>query len=121
MSVDVDRGDRWAVAARLRTARDDQVVRVMAMVFVVSQVLDAATTEVALRSGRFTEVNPLFAPAMGHHLDGAVLVKILVALGVLAISVAALAAGRRRLVLAVLAGISLQAPLLNLAHMAGLG
>lgn len=121
MSVDLNRGQGWSVVARLRTARDDEVVRFMATVFLVCQVLDAVTTEVALRSGRFIEANPVFAPVIGRHLDGAVLVKMVVALGVLVITVAGLGADRRRLALAVLAGISLQAPLVNAAHMVGLG
>ena len=109
-----------SLGVRLRlVALADPVVRLLAAAFVVGQVLDAVTTELALRSGHFAEANPFFAGPLSSHPLLALAAKVLLGLCVLGAALRFVGASRRRMVLAMLAVISLQAPLMNALRMAG--
>ena len=97
----------------------DPVVRLLAAAFVAGQILDAVTTELALGSGHFAEANPFFAGPLSSHPVIAIAAKLLLGLGVLGAALRFIGASRRRMVLTVLAVISLQAPLMNALRMAG--
>lgn len=108
------------LAARLRlVALADPVVRLLAAAFVAGQILDAITTELALGSGHFAEANPFFAGPLSAHPVIALAAKLLLGLCVLGGALRFIGASRRRVVLAVLTLISLQAPLMNALRMAG--
>jgi Domain of unknown function (DUF5658) len=94
-------------------------VRLLAAAFVVGQILDAVTTHLALTSGHFAEANPLFAGPLSSHPTLAFTAKLLLGAGVLAGALVFIGPRRRRVVLTVLAVISLQAPLMNALRMAG--
>jgi hypothetical protein len=110
---------RVAVAASRLGSLADPLVRVLAVAFMVGQLLDAVTTHVALSSGRFDEANPLFAGPLTTHPALAFLAKLALGTTVLVAALTVVGPRRRRLVLAVLAVISLQAPLMNALRMAG--
>lgn len=97
----------------LLDALSEPSARVSAVAFACGQLLDAATTRSALATQNFREANPLFAGVAEVHPNGLLLLKVLLA--GLVLTVAAVAVPRHRLgaVLAVLAGISLEAPLMN--------
>jgi hypothetical protein len=110
---------RVAVTAFRLGSLADPLVRVLAVAFMTGQLLDAVTTHVALDSGRFSEANPLFAGPLTTHPALAFVVKLLLGMTVLTAALTVIGPRRRRLVLAVLAIISLQAPLMNALRMAG--
>ena len=97
----------------------DRRLRVFAAAFVVGQVCDTVTTHAALSSGRFAEANPFFGPALVTHPGLATVLKLLLAAVVLTAAMVKLAEPRRRMVLMVLAVISLEAPTSNALHMLG--
>jgi hypothetical protein len=104
--------------SRLATLADP-MVRVLAVAFMVGQLLDAVTTHVALSSGRFAEANPIFAGPLTGHPALAFAAKLVLGIGVLAASLTLIGPRRRRVVLTVLVVISLQAPIVNALRMAG--
>ena len=110
---------RVAVAASRLGSLADPLVRILAVAFMTGQLLDAVTTHVALSSGRFSEANPLFAGPLTTHRALAFVVKLLLGVGVLTAALTVIGPRRRRVILAVLAIISLQAPLMNALHLAG--
>lgn len=110
---------RVGVAASRLGSLADPLVRILAVAFMTGQLLDAVTTHVALSSGRFSEANPLFAGPLTTHPALAFLVKLLLGVGVLTAALTVIGPRRRRVILAVLAIISLQAPLMNALHLAG--
>jgi hypothetical protein len=110
---------RVAVGVSRLGSLADPLVRVLAVAFMVGQLLDAVTTHVALSSGRFSEANPFFAGPLTAHPALAFVAKLLLGTTVLTAAVTVIGPRRRRLVLAVLAVISLQAPLMNALRMAG--
>ena len=97
----------------------DPVVRILAVAFMVGQLLDAVTTHVALSSGRFAEANPFFAGPLMAHPIVAFAAKLMLGTTVLVAALRLVSPGRRRVILGVLAIISLQAPLTNALRMAG--
>jgi hypothetical protein len=110
---------RVAVAASRLGSLADPVVRILAVTFMTGQLLDAVTTHVALSSGRFSEANPIFAGPLTTHPALAFLVKLLLGMSVLTAALTVIGPRRRRVILGVLAIISLQAPLMNALRMAG--
>jgi len=110
---------RVAVAASRLGSLADPVVRILAVTFMTGQLLDAVTTHVALSSGRFSEANPIFAGPLTTHPALAFLVKLLLGVSVLTAALTVIGPRRRRVILGVLAIISLQAPLMNALRMAG--
>jgi hypothetical protein len=110
---------RAAVAAYRYGSLADPVVRILAVAFMVGQLLDAVTTHVALSSGRFAEANPIFAGPLTAHPALAFAVKLMLGITVLAATLRLVSPGRRRVILGVLAIISIQAPLTNALRMAG--
>jgi hypothetical protein len=110
---------RIAVAASRLGSLADPIVRILAVGFIAGQLLDAVTTHVALSSGRFAEANPLFAGPLTTHPALAFVAKLLLGMSVLTAALTVVAPSRRRVILGVLAIISLQAPLLNALRMAG--
>lgn len=117
-----------AAAARLRgtlvrlsLALGQRRVRLLAVAFLTGQVCDTLTTHVALASGRFSEANPFFAPALATNHQGLAMgLKLGLALAVLVAAMTRLADPRRQAVLLVLAFISLEAPAANGLRMLGL-
>ncbi|HEY0411445.1 MAG TPA: DUF5658 family protein [Candidatus Dormibacteraeota bacterium] len=95
------------------------MVRILAVAFMTGQLLDAVTTHMALSSGRFAEANPIFAGPLSAHPSLTFAAKLLLAIAVLAAALTLIGARRRRLILGVLAIISLHAPLMNALRMAG--
>lgn len=93
--------------------------RVLSVAFLVGQVCDMFTTHVALASGRFQEANPVFAPALASNQWLALMVKLVLACAVLTVALTKLTGSRRIVVLAVLAFISLEAPVTNALRMVG--
>lgn len=110
---------RIAVATSRLGTLADPMVRILAVAFMVGQLLDALTTRLALSSGRFAEANPLFAGPLNANPGIAFAVKLLLGLAVLTAALTVVGPRRRRPILAVLAAISLQAPLLNALRMGG--
>jgi hypothetical protein len=110
---------RVAIAVSRVGSLADPVVRMLAAAFMVGQLLDAVTTHVALSSGRFAEANPIFAGPLTAHPSLAFAVKLLLGMSVLTAALTLIGPRRRRVILAVLAIISLQAPLTNALRMAG--
>ena len=110
---------RVVVAAGRLGSLADPLVRILAVAFMTGQLLDAVTTHVALSSGRFAEANPLFAGPLTTHPALAFGVKLLFGLTVLLAALTLVGPRRRRVVLGLLAIISVQAPLLNALRMAG--
>jgi Domain of unknown function (DUF5658) len=110
---------RVAIAASRLGSLADPVVRILAVAFMTGQLLDAVTTHVALDSGRFSEANPIFAGPLTAHPALAFLVKLLLGMSVLTAALTVIGPRRRRVILGVLAIISLQAPLMNALRMAG--
>ena len=110
---------RVAVAASRLGSLADPVVRTLAVAFMTGQLLDAVTTHVALDSGRFAEANPIFAGPLTTHPALAFLVKLLLGMSVLTAALTVIGPRRRRVILGVLAIISLQAPLMNALRLAG--
>lgn len=111
---------RVAVAAYRYGSLADPMVRILAVAFLVGQLLDAVTTHVALTSGRFAEANPFFAGALSTHPLLAFAVKLALGAAVLVAALRLVSPRRRRVVLGLLAIISLQAPLTNSLHIAGI-
>ena len=111
---------RVVVAAGRLGSLADPLVRLLAVAFMTGQLLDAVTTHVALSSGRFAEANPLFAGPLTTHPALAFLAKLALGTTVLLAALTVIGPRRRRPILAVLAIISLQAPLLNALRMAGI-
>jgi Domain of unknown function (DUF5658) len=111
---------RVAAGASRLGSLADPVVRILAVAFMTGQLLDAVTTHVALDSGRFAEANPIFAGPLTTHPALAFLVKLLLGMSVLTAALTAIGPRRRRVILGVLAIISLQAPLMNALRMAGI-
>lgn len=111
----------WLVMTieRVMRALGDRRLRLLSTAFIVGQVCDAVTTQVALASGRFAEANPFFAPALGTHPLLAIVLKLGLALTVLVAAITKVAEPRRRMVLLVLAFISLEAPTSNALHILG--
>lgn len=103
----------------LAAALGDRWMRLLGVAFITGQVCDTLTTHVALASGRFREANPLFAPAMDEHQTLALVLKASIAVAVLMMAVFKLRDPRRRMVLGVLALISLEAPLTNSLRILG--
>jgi hypothetical protein len=97
----------------------DRRLRLFAVAFVVGQVCDSVTTHAALASGRFSEANPLFAPALMAHPGLAMVLKLMLAFSVLLLALTKLGGTRRQMVLLVLAFISLEAPTSNALHILG--
>jgi len=97
----------------------DRRMRLCTTAFVAGQVCDALTTRAALASGRFSEANPIFAPALAAHPGLAIVLKLGLALTVLVAALTKVAEPRRRIVLLVLAFISLEAPTSNALHLLG--
>lgn len=110
---------RVAVVASHLGSLADPVVRIIAVAFMVGQLLDAVTTHVALSSGNFAEANPLFAGPLTAHPALAFAAKLMLGGAVLTAALTLVGPRRRRVILAVLAIISLQAPLTNALRMAG--
>ncbi len=110
---------RVAMAASRLGSLADPVVRIIAVAFMVGQLLDAVTTHVALSSGRFAEANPIFAGPLTAHPSLAFAVKLLLGMAVLTAALTLIGPRRRRTILGVLAIISLHAPLMNALRMAG--
>ncbi len=111
---------RVATAAYRYGSLADPMVRILAVAFMVGQLLDAVTTHVALSSGRFAEANPLFAAPLAAHPVVAFAVKLMLGVSVLAAALRLVSPRRRRVILGLLAIISLQAPLTNSLRMAGI-
>ena len=105
-------------ASRIGTLADP-LVRVLAVAFMVGQLLDAVTTHVALSSGNFAEANPIFAGPLTAHPALAFAAKLVLGGAVLTAALTLVGPRRRRVILAVLAIISVQAPLTNALRMAG--
>jgi Domain of unknown function (DUF5658) len=101
-------------------ALSDPLVRILTAAYVSGQLFDAVTTRVALGSGSFAEANPLFAGPLSSHPALAFAAKLLLAVAVLITALTLVSPRRRRVVLAVLALISVQAPLMNALRMAGI-
>ena len=110
---------RVAAATSRLGSLADPVVRILAVAFMTGQLLDAVTTHVALDSGRFSEANPIFAGPLTTHPALAFVVKLLLGMSVLTAALTVIGPRRRRIILGVLAIISLQAPLMNALRMAG--
>jgi hypothetical protein len=100
-------------------ALEDRWVRLLSLVFLVGQLCDAITTHVALASGNFQEANPVFSGIILSHQRLALLVKMSLAVAVLLAALTKLSEPRRRVVMVVLAVISLEAPLTNALRMLG--
>jgi hypothetical protein len=108
-----------ATWAQLVASLADRRMRLFTTAFAVGQLCDALTTRAALASGRFSEANPLFAPALATHPGLAIVLKLALALAVLVAALTKVAEPRRRMVLLVLAFISLEAPTTNALHLLG--
>jgi len=109
-----------AVLTRLRTVLAWRDVRVLTGVFLVTQLLDALTTWLALRTRRFAEGNPVLVGAVTAHPLLTYVLKLVVALS--AVSALLLVRIRWRLrdgVLVTFAVISLVAPVSNAMRLAG--
>jgi len=98
---------------RVRAALTDGNLRILALLFIAGQVIDAATTWAALRTGHYREANPFFADALSGESAGPYVAKGVLAALVLFGALAYVSRRRLRVVLAILAVISLQAPLTN--------
>lgn len=108
-------------AAQMREVLAWRDVRFGMSLFVLVQLLDGATTYVALSTHQFRELNPLLGGVLNSYPAAALAVK----LGVAAFVVIAILAVRlrwrlRRKVMLLFTVASLIAPLANLLHLAGL-
>jgi hypothetical protein len=106
--------------AQMRDVLAWRDVRLFLSLFCLAQLLDGATTYVALSTHQFRELNPLLGGVLDGHPAAALAVK----LGVAAVVVIAILAVRLRwrmrlVVMASFTAASLIAPLTNLLHMAG--
>ena len=116
--VDV-RAEAVTAAQRLRLTLAYRDVRTLAAVFVLAQLLDAATTLIALSTGRFTESNPWIAEVVTHRPLVAYTAKIALTLLILgALLMMRLRWRLRVAVLGIFAIASLAAPLANALRLA---
>ena len=107
-------------ARRIRSLLAWRDVRILVAVFLAAQALDAVTTSLALRSGRFEEGNPWLDEAVATHP----LLTYLTKLGIALVIVVALLLIRirwrlRDWVLFLFAVLSLAAPAANLLRLGG--
>lgn len=107
-------------ARRIRSLLAWRDVRLLVAIFLGAQALDAVTTSLALRTGRFEEGNPWLDEAVATHP----LLTYLTKLGIALVIVTALLLIRirwrlRDWVLFLFAVLSLTAPVTNLLRLAG--
>ena len=113
-------GPSSVAARRIRSLLSWPDVRILVGIFLAAQVLDALTTSLALRTGRFEEGNPWLDVAVATHPLLTYLTKFGIALAIV------IALLRRRIrwrlrngVLALFALLSVAAPTANLLRLAG--
>ncbi|TMD93328.1 MAG: hypothetical protein E6I76_14985 [Chloroflexi bacterium] len=107
-------------ARRIRSLLSWSDVRILVGIFLAAQVLDALTTSLALRTGRFEEGNPWLDEAVATHPLVTYLTKFGIALAiVIALLLIRIRWRLRNWVLALFALLSVAAPTANLLRLAG--
>ncbi len=107
--------------AQIRDVLAWRDVRFAVSIFVLFQLLDGATTYVALSSHRFKELNPILGGLLDSYPAAALAMKLAVAaFVVIAILAVRLRWRMRRKVMLLFTVASLVAPLANLLHLVGL-
>lgn len=112
--------DVAAVRHRVSEAVDDHLVRVLALVFLIAQVLDVGTTLTALRVPGLREGNPLVTGLPGGGIGTAIVVKLMLAVVAVIAVLGGVSRPRRLPVLVVMVAVSLEAPVVNALHLLGM-
>ena len=102
--------------ASLRTLKDNLRNRVCALLVAIiatAQLADVLTTFRALSASSYVENNPLFRALIVRNPAGAYAIKLLAVLGMVLLILSRLHGRRAQVALAIAAGLSLAAPLLN--------